>query len=1168
MPDAATILRDYLNDIRRIRGTGQAVPETSYYGKMEALFTAVGDTLKPSVFCVLNVKNRGAGIPDGGLFAENQQNVRVEDRGFGQLPARGVIEAKSTSADVDVIARSPQVAKYLDEYGQVLVTNFYQFVLVTKDSLGNAMFSDTFSLASSEAEFWNARVKDIVDEHADGLMSFLQHVMMSAAPISEPKDLAGILAFYAREAKRRIEQGNVDLERLQEIKADFEGALGITFEGRKGENFFRSTLVQTLFYGIFSAWVLWHETPRAQQENATFDWRLSPYLLHVPVIRGLVERLAMPTRVRDLGLEQVLQWTEDGINRVNRRAFFEKFNTGEAIQYFYEPFLEAFDPELREELGVWYTPTEVIRYMVERVDRVLRDELGRPDGLADKDVYILDPATGTGAYLVAVLERIYQTQFENNGEDAAKQAVKDAIHNVVGEEPTGRVFGFELLPAPFVVAHLQLGLLLQKYGVPLESDEERVGVYLTNSLTGWQPPEDKPKQLVIEAMKQERDQADTIKRKRKILVVLGNPPYNAFSGTSTAEENIAQGEGLVDKYKAGLRETWGIRKFNLDDLYIRFIRIAERVIAEQNGEGVVCYITNFSYLNYPSFVVMRQHLLEQFDHFWFDNLNGDSRETGKKTPDGRPDPSVFSTDFNRAGIRKGTAIGLMVRKNGARPVEKTVRYREFWGVSKRADLLASLTNGGTDFDATYSPAQPRPENRYSFAAWDVSNDYLDWPLLVEFANEHYNGPVERRGLALIDIDRSQLELRIKKYFDPSITDEEINQLHPKLMMTGNRIVGPDARKKIQSEFTYDPTRIVRYPFKPFDIRWCYLENLRPLFSEPSPDLIALQEIEVNRFFVTRSKSSKSDEGIPFLYSSIIIDYDTITGHARHFPVFIYHRPARSKKQAEGQQYLFDQFSTDEPEIKANLSQKARAYLAALGIHHPDSDPEAAALIWRHALAIGYSPAYLEEHEEGIKNDWPRIPLPNDTALLYASAGLGAQVADLLDTEKSLLHITAGGIRDDLRLLGRQHGHDLAVRANWGYADSRGAVMPGGGDARQRTYTDEEREAIERGAAALNIELDAALTLLGDTTYDLYLNETTCWSNVPANVYGYTIGGYQVIKKWLSYRNFDVLGRALTGDEVREVTQMVRRLAALILLEPQLNNNYRDVKSSVYDWGQG
>ena len=850
MPDAVAILRDYLNDIRRIKGTGQAVPETSYYGKMEALFTAVGDTLKPSVFCVLNVKNRGAGIPDGGLFAENQQNVRVEDKGFGQLPARGVIEAKSTSADVDVIARSPQVAKYLDEYGQVLVTNFYQFVLVTQDSLGNAMFSDTFSLANNEADFWNMRMKDIVDAHADGLMSFLQHVMMSAAPISEPKDLAGILAFYAREAKRRIEQGNVDLERLQEIKADFEGALGITFEGRKGENFFRSTLVQTLFYGIFSAWVLWHETPRAQQENATFDWRLSPYLLHVPVIRGLVERLAMATRVRELGLEQVLQWTEDGINRVNRRAFFEKFNTGEAIQYFYEPFLEAFDPELREELGVWYTPTEIIRYMVERVDRVLRDELGRPDGLADKDVYILDPATGTGAYLVAVLERIYQTQLENNGEDAAKQAVKDAIHNVVGEDPTGRVFGFELLPAPFVVAHLQLGLLLQKYGVPLESDEERVGVYLTNSLTGWQPPEDKPKQLVIEAMKQERDQADTIKRKRKILVVLGNPPYNAFSGTSTAEENIAQGQGLVDKYKAGLRETWGIRKFNLDDLYIRFIRIAERVIAEQNGEGVVCYITNFSYLNYPSFVVMRQHLLEQFDHFWFDNLNGDSRETGKKTPDGRPDPSVFSTDVNRAGIRKGTAIGLMVRKNGTRPDTKTVRYREFWGVGKRADLLASLTNGNADFDATYSPAEPRPQNRYSFMAWDVSNDYLTWPIVTDFCIERHNGLLEKRKGALIDIDREALKQRMMKYYDSAVSWGELETLDSGLTKSASRFDPEATRQNVLRSESFREDRLLHYSFHPFDVRWCYYSEIRPLWNETRPELWK-QNWAGNAFFVTR-----------------------------------------------------------------------------------------------------------------------------------------------------------------------------------------------------------------------------------------------------------------------------------------------------------------------------
>ncbi|MEM6530857.1 MAG: type ISP restriction/modification enzyme, partial [Chloroflexota bacterium] len=209
----------------------------------------------------------------------------------------------------------------------------------------------------------------------------------------------------------------------------------------------------------------------------------------------------------------------------------------------------------------------------------------------------------------------------------------------------------------------------------------------------------------------------------------------------------------------------------------------------------------------------------------------------------------------------------------------------------------------------------------------------------------------------------------------------------------------------------------------------------------------------------------------------------------------------------------------------------------------------------------------EEHETGIANDWPRIPLPDNVAVLQASAALGTQIANLLDTEKPLLHITAGTIRDDMRLLGVRKGNNRSVTVNWGSEDSRGAVMPGRGDARERSYTDEELEAIERGVAALNIELDTALTLLGDTTYDLYLNDDTYWANVPANVYGYTIGGYQVIKKWLSYRNFNVLGRALIGDEVLEVTHMVRRIAALILLEPQLNNNYRTVKDAVYNWSQ-
>jgi predicted helicase len=305
--------------------------------------------------------------------------------------------------------------------------------------------------------------------------------------------------------------------------------------------------------------------------------------------------------------------------------------------------------------------------MVARVDTVLREELDVADGLADKNVYVLDPCCGTGSYLVEALSKIHGTLRQQHGDDALVAAdLKDAARN--------RVFGFELLPAPFVVSHLQLGLLLQNLGAPLaEKGNERIGVFLTNALTGWEPPKGPKKHLLFPELEEERDAAEHVKRDTPILVILGNPPYNAFAGVSPQEEH-----GLVEPYKEGLVKEWKIKKFNLDDLYVRFFRLAERRITERDipGKGVLCFISNFSYLGDPSFVVMRKRFLNKFDAMWFDCMNGDSRETGKLTPDGKPDPSVFSTAFNREGIRVGTAIGLLLRKGHKEPAQPgpTLRY--------------------------------------------------------------------------------------------------------------------------------------------------------------------------------------------------------------------------------------------------------------------------------------------------------------------------------------------------------------------------------------------------------------------------------------------------------------------------------------------------------------
>ena len=373
------------------------------------------------------------------------------------------------------------------------------------------------------------------------------------------------------------------------MRSSLEEALGVRFEGERGAAFFRSTLVQTLFYGVFSAWVLWARTGGASDDGplfagsystARFHWREAVWHLRAPVLRALFQQISDPGRLQPLGLVEVLDWTSAALDRVDREAFFAKFNEGEAVPYFYEPFLEAFDPELRKQLGVWYTPVEVVRYMVARVDRALKEDLGIPDGLAAENVYVLDPCCGTGAYLAEVLRRIADN-LQGQGLGALSGArVREAALN--------RVYGFEIMPAPFVVAHLQVGLTMQDLDAQL-ADHERPGVFLTNALTGWEPRTTKP--LPFPELEEERDRAEQVKQDTPILVILGNPPYNGFAGMAVDEERE-----LSEAYRSPKR----VRRpegQGLNDLYVRFFRMAERRIAEKTGQGVVCFISNYSWLD-------------------------------------------------------------------------------------------------------------------------------------------------------------------------------------------------------------------------------------------------------------------------------------------------------------------------------------------------------------------------------------------------------------------------------------------------------------------------------------------------------------------------------------------------------------------------------------------
>jgi hypothetical protein len=1114
----------------------------------------VGRSLKPRVNAVGPLKDVGAGHPDVGLFTEKQ----AED----QFPERGVIEVEGPGADLAAVVNSEQVRdKYLPAYRHVLVTNFWSFVLVNRGAGGQPLEVESFQLAEDEAAFWElaAQPRRLAQERGEQLVEYLKRVMLRPATVSRPRDVAWFLASYARDALARVNAaGEEALPGLAAIRQALEETLGVHFEGGEGDRFFRSTMIQTLFYGIFSAWVLWHNENPLREDR--FDWRVSAYELHVPVIQVLFEQLSAPSKLRALNLVEVLDWVGEVLNRVDRGEFFGHFEEGQAVQYFYEPFLEAFSPELRKELGVWYTPREVVQYMVERVDTVLEEELGIADGMADENVYVLGPAAGTGAYLVEVLRKIAERERAGGSASLVAARVKAAARE--------RVFGFELLPAPFVISHLQWRLLLRNLGVPL-SGEQRAVVYLTNSLTGWDLDSEQPSKraLPFPELEKERDAARQVKQEKPVLVVIGNPPYNAYAGVSPEEE-----QGLVEPYKEGLIDQWKIKKFNLDDLYIRFFRLAEHRIAEVSGRGVVCYISNFSFLGEPSFVVMRQHLLSNFEKVWIDCLNGDSRETGKRTPSGKPDPSIFSTEYNPAGIRKGTAISLFVRDN--EPVEETmVRFRNFWGVKKRQALLESLSK--SKFAEEYNIADPTPANRFSLRPLNVNENYREWPTVVELSKSYpMNGPIERRGNSLIVFEdqREELIRNLKVYLDPEVSDKQVADIVPQFMKSSGEFEAEKTRQQLAGSAEFRPDRIQRYPYKPYDIRIAYLDNaIQPLFSRPSPDLLEIDSLPDNSYFITRVTADKRDEGVPFLHSSLICDYDCISGHARHFPFLL---PVKQKSKDSNQLALFTEEKVGEVPIRANISSKAREYL--LSTLSDELSPQSqSGYIWFHSLAIGYSVKYLDENADGIKTDWPRIPLPASSDRLEISADLGKRVSELLDTEQNIEGVTQGVIRSELSVIGSvtrvddgalDPNKDFAVNASWGYLQRGHITMPGGGTYTERDYEKEELEAFAAGAEAMGLGLDQVLDLLGDTTYDVYLNEDAYWQNVPANVWDYTIGGYQVIKKWLSYREKRVLGRDLRLAEVQHVTDVARRLAAIVLLQPRLDANYQAVKGGVFGWG--
>ena len=458
------------------------------------------------------------------------------------------------------------------------------------------------------------------------------------------------------------------------------------------------------------------------------------------------------------------------------------------------------------------------------------------------------------------------------------------------------------------------------------------------------------------------------------------------------------------------------------------------------------------------------------------------------------------------------------------------------------------------------------------------SDYGSWPKLPEIAGlKPFSGALEMRRGALLSLDRTELVNRMQQYFDPevSIAELQVAGIGPVADMA--RFDAIDARRRLLRDEAFSDAALRRIVLLPFEIRWAYHTNVRPLWNEPRPELTA-RVFPGNGFVVTRVRSRRPEEGLPIFFTPLLSGYHLLDPNSHPLPILA------------------------NPD-KANLSIPARAWLTALGLPNPDTDRATATLPWHHALAIGYAPAWLAENGDGIRQDWPRVPLPDNADLLHASSALGARVAALLDPDTrtpapsgtgsllwprwrrirdqdwpashnaDLLHassalgarvaalldpdtpvpgITSGAIQPAIQAIAvpaKRGGSamteaDRTLTAGWGHAGKGGAVMPGRGRIVKRAYTSHEAPA------------KAEPSLLGANTLDVFLNADAFWQNVPELVWNLSIGGYQVIKKWLSYREQPLLGRALSPAEIRYVRDMARRLAGLLLMTPELDANYR------------
>jgi hypothetical protein len=995
----------YVRETRRLESLPLST-ETTFYPDIKLLLSAVLKSERLPFDVITGTLEGGARRRDMPDFVLGDSTLFVGV--YGEVKRAGTPLAELAIST----EQNDQIGRYLSQTGVVLLCNVRGIGLLTCDPSftreAGKPVPPAKRVLEKTVDLWSAVTggKQKVDAAAvDDLISIITRAVTDLARIGSPADLAKILARQARDAKAALPD---DLRPVKPLLDDYRQALGLAFDidDEKGARFFRSSLVQSVFYALFAAWILWD---RDAEAAAAFEIDHAHHYLPIPFLDALLHDIRHPARMRHLGLDAHLTRAIKTFNRVDRPLFRSRMTfphidgetTIAAITYFYEPFLEAFDPQLREDLGVWYTPPEIVRYQVQRVHYLLKTELGRSRGLADPEVVVLDPCCGTGAYLLEVARCIAAELKCAGDESALGLELARAFHE--------RVMGFEILTAPFAIAQLQLYLLLDELG-STPDEKHRVAIFLTNALSGWHDAGDI--KLNFPEMREEFDASQRVKRGAKIIVILGNPPYDRFTGAAQAEEAelVAHYKGIelveernrdgtvkrdefgrAKKKQRGdslLFKEFGVRKQLLDDLYVRFIRLAEERIGEAAEYGVISYISNSSYLTGRSHPLMRRSLLSNFHAVWIDNLNGDKYRTGKIIPRGLPgagtrDDSAFTTEMDPRGIQPGTAIVTWVKRIGAgtKADNTAVVYRDFWGpaAGKRQGLLASLPTGASVGNIpAYEPLRPNAEGRWRLAPHMIEGGFESWPGLDEIFPVNFQAVNPSRGLdgTVIDTDRSSLVERMTGYFSAK-TFGDVVRLFPEFGVARANYK-PEPVWKEMIELGYEDSRIERYLTFPFDMRWIYYSQHPHLLDRHSPDFA--RNRSSNEFLITVPEPRKTTETLPIFATTLV----GLHVHERGSVVF----PRESRSD--------DLLSDRDANLPEAMWRVLREHFGLKGERRDGAARALTGKLFRVAFAVLHAPSYQTEHKSALSADWAHLPIPKDVKLFDRLVSAGEQVTRLLD----------------------------------------------------------------------------------------------------------------------------------------------------------------------------